>query len=476
MPAPSGANGWTLGAEIRIRAKQGNNLGSNLTEILQSIMVKCTITTVGTEIYRTLLWLGDGGYLDLSSATTEIDGAGNITAVNIPIINKTTGALLTYIYDVGLYSEMTSEPTGIKLTEFDLNNIDTMREDILASIKNTSPFIINSETYAPYGSQLGTRKIQYGTSTREVGASHGTMQGLGVKTYQSDIFNNWINKEWVDGDNGISSISAVKIENDAEGNPMLNLDALNLAQKVYNLLNRIALAGGSYYDWIEGAYGQEGYRVAETPMYQGGMSREIIFDEVISNSATDREPLGSLAGRGQQSKEKKGGNIIVSAANEPSYVMGIVSITPRIDYSQGNNWDVNLKTMDDFHKPEFDGIGYQDLITEQMAAWDVVWSDDAGAVYKAAGKTVAWINYMTNYNKTYGLFADNRSEMFMTLNRQYEVDAVSKTIADLTTYIDPSKYNYAFAQTDLSAQNFWVNIGVRIKGRRKLSAKQIPNL
>ena len=37
---------------------------------------------------------------------------------------------------------------------------------------------------------------------------------------------------------------------------------------------------------------------AETPIFEGGTSQEIVFQEVISNSATEQEPLGTLAGRG----------------------------------------------------------------------------------------------------------------------------------------------------------------------------------
>ena len=46
----------------------------------------------------------------------------------------------------------------------------------------------------------------------------------------------------------------------------LNLDALNLAQKVYNMLNRIAISGGSYKDWIETVYTTDYYFRAETPL------------------------------------------------------------------------------------------------------------------------------------------------------------------------------------------------------------------
>ena len=65
------------------------------------------------------------------------------------------------------------------------------------------------------------------------------MGGLCLKTHQSDLFNNWVNKDWVDGDNGINAVTDVDV---SDGK--LNLDALNLAQKVYNMLNRIAISVG----------------------------------------------------------------------------------------------------------------------------------------------------------------------------------------------------------------------------------------
>ena len=87
---------------------------------------------------------------------------------------------------------------------------------------------------------------------------------------------------------------------------------------------------------------------------------------------------------------------------------------------------------------------------------------------------------MTNINRTFGNFAINDNEAFMVLNRNYEMNPSAKTfetkIADLTTYIDPVKYNYIFAETNLDAMNFWVQTKFDIKVRRLISAKQIPNL
>ena len=245
-------------------------------------------------------------------------------------------------------------------------------------------------------------------------------------------------------------------------------------------MNRIAVSGGSYRDWIETVYTSNYIERAETPVYMGGMSDEIVFQEVINQSATEQEPLGSLAGRGKLAYNKKGGYLKIKV-EEPSYIIGIVSITPRIDYSQGTKWDRNLKTMNDLHKPALDAIGFQDLITNKMAWWDNYCTENGNTKKFSAGKQPAWIDYMSNYNRTHGNFASGKSEEFMVLNRSYEINKETlnlnqSVIKDLTTYIDPTKFNYIFADQSLDAMNFWVQIGVDWKARRMMSAKVIPNL
>lgn len=334
-----------------------------------------------------------------------------------------------------------------------LSSLDELRENILAA--GQTQFIINSKTNKYFQDVLG--KSTTNINLKEAGC------GLILKTYQSDIFNNWIKTEWISGENGISAITAISTAGDK-----FTIDQLNLSKKVYDMLNRIAVSGGTYQDWVETVYTSEWNMHTETPMYEGGLSSEIEFQEVVSNSATSDEPLGTLAGRGINTS-KKGGKLHIKVT-EPCYIMGIVSITPRVDYCQGNDFDVYFNTLDDLHKPALDGIGYQDLLTYKAAGWTT------GT--RAYGKTVAWIDYMTNFNKTYGTFAENGNESFMVLNRIFEAENNNFTqdIIDNTSYIDPSKYNYIFAETTAEAQNFWVQIGFGIEARRVMSAKQIPNL
>ena len=145
------------------------------------------------------------------------------------------------------------------------------------------------------------------------------------------------------------------------------------------MLNRIAISGGSYEDWQMATYDHEAIKKAENPIYLGGLIKELSFQEVIATtqSADGQQPLGQLGGRGVMTDKNKGGYIDVRI-DEHSYLMCIVSITPRLDYSQGNRWYNSIFTMDDFHKPALDQIGFQDLITDQMAAFDTM--NDGGQI------------------------------------------------------------------------------------------------
>ena len=338
-----------------------------------------------------------------------------------------------------------------------MEDIDNIREVILSGVSdvtNLSPINLITQNNGNY---VCTQFNQ---------------EGLLLKCYNSDLFNNWLKTEIIDGNNGINEITAVDTSSGE-----FQIQALILARKVYDMLNRISVTGGSYDDWLDAVYSHERVRSVENPIFHGGLIKELAFQEVVNTSASEfdneRQPLGQLAGRGMLTQKHKGGKVIINV-NEPSYIMGIVSLTPRLDYSQGNKWDVNLRTMDDLFKPALGQIGFQELITDQMAWWDTEVDDQGVWTYKSAGKQPAWINYQTAVNRCFGDFAEVNKQMFMTLNRRYEMGL--NGIKDLTTYIDPVKFNQIFADARIDAQNFWVQIGMGIEKRSKMSSKIMPNL
>lgn len=134
------------------------------------------------------------------------------------------------------------------ISTFPLQNIDEMRERILGATQNTSAFNILDQGLNPYD-YINEANTPFWSRMY-------SQEGLGLKTYQSDLFNNWLQTEWIDGAGGITEITAIDT---SAGN--FTLDTLNLAKKVYDMLNRIAVSGGTYDDWLDAVYTHEIYKM-----------------------------------------------------------------------------------------------------------------------------------------------------------------------------------------------------------------------
>lgn len=392
-------------------------------------------------------------------------------ATNIYVYQVKKPIKIAYNQDIAGSVQLTMpDNQKIKLAPFPLKNIDDERTAILAA-PSTSAYLVNNTTM-PYKAAIGALQLPNYNRTKLYKSSNSwySQAGLAVKTYLSDRFNNWLNTEWIDGTTGgINAITAVDV---SDGK--LTMDALILQKKIFNMLNRVAITDGTYQAWREATYGIRSATLPESPIFCGGMQSEIAFDEIVSNSATDEEPLGTLAGRGVATMYKSGRGLKIKCT-EPSMIMALGSITPRIDYSQGNKWWTRLQTMDDFHKPTLDAIGFQELITEEAAAWNTELDENYTPIYQSLGKQPSWIEYTTDVNETYGEFAAGMPLAFMCLNRVYEENE-DGTIDNASTYIDPTIYNNIFAESRLSSQNFWVQVAFDVTVRRVMSAKQIPNL
>lgn len=472
-------NAWVIHGNIPVLDHVEIN-GTDYTEyfLTNDLKVYDIIDFAGTNIYPNQISIPIyGGGNQATTMTLE----EFINTYNCSILNSVEGSY----YQIQMSSTPTVNSYGMKwqfvginelgyytatkpqLKSFKLTEIDAVK-NLIFSQNDATPFILNKTSIEPFCLPLKIIPTSTAFGKSNTMFAIFDQEGLPVKTYQSDIFNNWIQQDWIEGNSSIAALTKISTEGGS-----FTIDTLNLSKKVYDMLNRIALSGGSYQDWIESVYDVPSKWRAETPIYQGGLSKELVFEEIVSLAATENEPLATLAGKGTMSHKHKGGNMVIHC-DELSYLIGIVSLTPRVDYSQGNNWDTHLSNLDDFHKPALDGIGYQDLITDLMHFADTKFEGTIPQ-FNSAGKQPAFLNYMTNFNKSYGNFADERNSMFMTLNRRYSVTG-EEGINDLTTYIDPSKFNYAFANADISAQNFWTQIACNITSRRKMSAKIIPNL
>lgn len=394
--------------------------------------------------------IGEGILEDISNLIVPISGKPLLRVYKFKTLDGETATK-----SINITSKVNAYTISGNYSKFELSSIDDMRESILSTGRQQ---YISDDGFILKLVESVVDVYDTSNNPTKVPNSAYPMVGLALKTYQSDINTNWVNTEWIDGETGINSITAI----DTSGGNF-TLDTLNLARKVYTMLNRIAVSDGSYNAWIQTVYTSGGLNHIETPLYLGGSSLEIEFQEVINNSGTEEQPLGTLAGRGMATNHK-GGNVVFKA-DEPGYIFCITSITPRVDYFQGNEWDLYLESLDDLHKPQLDGIGFQDRLYRHLNSSCV--KEDLNV---SIGKQPAWIQYMTNVNKTFGNFALIENEGWMCLNRIFE------NVDTYTTYVQPHLYNNIFADTDLTAQNFWVQIAFNYKPRRVMSAKIIPNI
>lgn len=451
----------------------------------------CTLGIGGYIVIKTTADPGINPKIEIKTSTGTLTTEGSASENKLTVNNTWSYEGYNYIqcqtntapsqqgYDDARFGTI-NIPTSIKMLNyigsddiaiqsFPLANFDKMRE-LLLNPENTGlgkELVLTNNFLKTNNCQYPYALFGNNNETTAKNNAYYAMSGLMLKTYQSDINTCWVSSETVAQVNGIADVAVT--------NGSFSIDSLNLAQKVYNMLNRIAVSGGSYYDWQEVIWGEKVRGAIETPIYIGGTSSEVVFEEVVSTSDTDtrsagQQPLGSLAGKGKLAS-KKNGSIKVKC-NEPCIIMGIVSITPRIDYAYGNKWYMTeLNSMDDLHKPALDGIGWQDLLAERQC-WTGTHIDNQGGLIKEAiGKQPAWLNYMTAVNEVHGDFADNRKAGYMVLKKEYF--GVNNPYS---SYINPTLYNYAFAISDVYAQNFWLQIAVDCIARRKISAKQIPNL
>ena len=121
----------------------------------------------------------------------------------------------------------------INLIKTKLEVLDQLRDVILHKKGNETLILNETNTGVNEGGS-----VELSTYIKSIRESQNSKQGgLFIKTYDSDIFNNFIKTDWVEGSGSIAEKTSIDITaNDGK----LSLDALNLQEKVYNLLNRMS--------------------------------------------------------------------------------------------------------------------------------------------------------------------------------------------------------------------------------------------
>ena len=93
---------------------------------------------------------------------------------------------------------MTSKQRVI-ITDNNLEQLDELRDEILLTKGNTA-YIVNNSNNVPLLKSFIQRMTTGLLNTTS------SQFGLALKTYNSDLLQNWINTEWIEGTQGINEI------------------------------------------------------------------------------------------------------------------------------------------------------------------------------------------------------------------------------------------------------------------------------
>lgn len=264
------------------------------------------------------------------------------------------------------------------------------------------------------------------------------------------------------------------------------VDQLVTAKKLWNSRNNDVITNGTFKDWIRVHFGVTPKIMDDMPTFCGATSSDILFEDIRATTSAKvgdfDQYLGDKGSSAMGYGDSRRFNIEV---DRPGYIMAIATLVPRVDYYQFTERYVRHTKLSDMFRPEFNGIGYQDVLvsdlnTEFPEGWDAstVTAVDNNPFAQSVGKQPAWIEYMTAVNKIRGSFCTTEKSWVLARDMRGDTDpsaAVSPVQnTAFTAYVDPADWNQPFADQSPTAQNFYAQFYLRHRVRSTVLKRLRP--
>lgn len=330
--------------------------------------------------------------------------------------------------------------------------------------------------------------------------------GLLPKTYNDDYFNSRFLNEFV---TYMEESSKVQVENNT-----FTISQLRLQNRIAKYIDKSVFSDTRFGSWIKAHFGVKTSAKLNIPQFLGSISSNVVFNDIYASAQTgtgditSNQALGSRASLGQGYVSNKG-SFIEFKATEPGYLMVMFSLTPYVSYTQGIKKLYLKDNFFDMYRPEFDAVGYDDLQKLELYAigkrpYDpsqnridaVIQTDeplDINEYNVSIGKHPAWLEYMTSYDESHGLFTKKYQYGAWVLNRPFASNVYDELpdssyitansdyqIADVynfdpSTYIRSEEFNSIFA-VDKFIDNFQIQVRFFDKTKQPISKQILPHL
>lgn len=367
------------------------------------------------------------------------------------------------------YKDSSDTSSVLKYYQQDLASVD----DVFSNLPTDGGSILNSPMN---GSAISFLARLLGKSGFIQNDRKGwPFMGLLPRCYMPDKMNVILNSEFLN--NNVSSVTV------STSGGSFQVDQLVTAKKLWQSRNHDALTNHSYKDWIRMHYGVTPAIQDDMPTFLGSSSSELVFEDI---RATVSDPsIGQYLGdKGSSGKGYLNSRVHRCVCDRNGYFMALASLVPRVDYYQGSERYIRHLSTDDEFKPEFNGVGYQDvLVSDLNSSWTGNYTGTATKdLYRTSvGKQPAWIEYMTAVNKIRGSFCTTEKSWVLArdMSRGPLADGIVSPVepgenVDVSAYIRPDAWNQPFAIQAPNAQNFLAQFFIKFPKRSEVLKRLMP--
>lgn len=180
------------------------------------------------------------------------------------------------------------------------------------------------------------------------------------------------------------------------GITIADLRNVNSFQKWLENKNRV---GFKYRDQLMAHYGVKArYDALQMPEFIGGVSRDVVVNQISQTVETDTGNLGDIAG---QAGVVGSGENVSCYCDEHGFIIGIMSVVPSPMYSQTMPKHLLKSDAFDYFFPEFGKIGFQPILNKEISFVQSHFENKENEVF---GYQRAWSDYLENLDSVHGLF------------------------------------------------------------------------
>lgn len=240
------------------------------------------------------------------------------------------------------------------------------------------------------------------------------------------------------------------------------INDFRVANRLQEFFERNARLGTRY---IEQMLGKFGVRISDERAHRaefiGSTSAPLVFSEVLQTSETETTALGQQAGHGQSINNDF---VVNHFCEEHGFIIGILSVIPETNYSQGLSKMFVKEDILDYYDPMFANLGEQ-----AVKNWEIYCNVNQTLARGTFGYQSRFAELKYNTGEVHGEFRTELSPWHMA--RKF--DALPVLNSEFVTS-DPT--HDIFADTDPSSQKMFAYVHHRIIGKRKIPYFSTPSI